>query len=516
MLLVVSVGGLLWAMPSSAADIYVAQSAQGADTGTDAANAHSVAWFNNSANWGRASTQIGPGCTVHLCGTVTNSITFQTGGSVGNPITLLFEPNAKFSAPTWSGNIITAAANITIDGDVNGVIEATANGTGLTYQNWCVGVCAESTSNLRIQNLTIRNMYVRTAGGDHSDNGIGIVDTPSVAPFGYTNLVVTNCILHDMLMGISVNYGSGGCTNIYIRNNSISNINWGIQCGDVSDYSVLDGLYIQNNIIGSFGVWDNPITNSYHHNGAYGWTTYGNSKFYHATVSGNMVFGFGAYNTSGFFFSGGGPGAAYGMIGPIYVYNNIFNDPIGSPANGDIVFGPNAGFLGVVANNDFFGNGPSVGLDWTALGTNNQNVLFFNNVVSNSLALAIFIKPVPDDWSSDYNDLASPSSGGSGGAWFSVSPDSNAGYQTLAAWRSYGYDQHSITVAPGFSTGFIPSSGSLLVGAGTNLSGYFTTDYAGNPRPSTGKWTIGAFEPATIAPSLLSPPGQLKAIAPGQ
>jgi hypothetical protein len=31
-------------------------------------------------------------------------------------------------------------------------------------------------------------------------------------------------------------------------------------------------------------------------------------------------------------------------------------------------------------------------------------------------------------------------------------------------------------------------------GQGANLSGIFTTDFAGTPRPSTGAWTIGAYE----------------------
>ena len=82
-----------------AADIYVAQTTQGADNGTNAANAHSVAWFNTLANWGTGLTQIGPGCTVHLCGIVSKSITFQSAGSASNPITLLFEPGPSSPLP---------------------------------------------------------------------------------------------------------------------------------------------------------------------------------------------------------------------------------------------------------------------------------------------------------------------------------------------------------------------------------------------------------------------------------
>ncbi len=141
--LFVFVGVLLYSIRCSAADIYIAQVAQGANNGTNAANAHSVAWFNTAANWGSGSNQIGAGCTVHICGIVTNSITIQTGGSPGNPITVYFEPNAKFSAPTWAdgSTIITVSgANVVIDGGTNGVIEATANGSGLANSNNITGI----------------------------------------------------------------------------------------------------------------------------------------------------------------------------------------------------------------------------------------------------------------------------------------------------------------------------------------------------------------------------------------
>ena len=54
---------------STASNIYIAQNAAGGNTGADCANAHAAAWFNSSSNWGSAASQIGPGTTVHLCGT---------------------------------------------------------------------------------------------------------------------------------------------------------------------------------------------------------------------------------------------------------------------------------------------------------------------------------------------------------------------------------------------------------------------------------------------------------------
>ncbi len=68
---------LLFVAPSltfaSAADIYLADSARGTVDGSSCANARAWTYFNSAGNWGSGSTQIGPGTTVHLCGTITAS-----------------------------------------------------------------------------------------------------------------------------------------------------------------------------------------------------------------------------------------------------------------------------------------------------------------------------------------------------------------------------------------------------------------------------------------------------------
>src|ERR1700722_3909463 len=123
---------------SAASDIYVAQNAAGGNTGTDCADAHAASWFNSSSNWGSSFGQIGPGTTVHLCGTFnapagsSGYLTFPGSGNSSNPITLLFESGAVLTAPYWGGNGAIQASgvsNVTVDGGSNGVIEATANGS---------------------------------------------------------------------------------------------------------------------------------------------------------------------------------------------------------------------------------------------------------------------------------------------------------------------------------------------------------------------------------------------------
>jgi hypothetical protein len=480
---------LLLTVSTQAANIYVAQSATGSGSGADSSNCKAIATINSS--WTLAA-----GDTIHLTNTFTTGLIIGGSGSTGNPITIYFESGAKFSKPGWSGNIIDVGNhnNITIDGGVNGIIESTANGTGLANTNNATGVSANSANNLTVKNLKIQNLYVRTMGGEQNDYCNGIQNYPSVAPYGYTNMVVTNCVLHDMYIAVSCPYGTGGCTNIYIQNNIMTNINWGVQCGDVAENSICDYLYITGNTIGNFTMWDDPTLDSFHHNAAYGWANYGTSVFRHAIVSGNYVFGFGTYQTSGFYFSGQ-TGASIGMIGPIYVINNIFSDPVGNPANGCMYFLPNAGFFGLVANNNVLGNAWNKLLDWDAVYGGTQTVLHYNNIISNSLDLAVFDNATAV-LKSDYNGLDTNTINGLG-SWFSYSANNSAALYDFATWKGLGFDTHTLTAKLNLGQSTPPATNNVLVGAGTNLSSYFTTDYAGNTRPATGAWTIGAYESTT-------------------
>lgn len=69
---------------------------------------------------------------------------------------------------------------------------------------------------------------------------------------------------------------------------------------------------------------------------------------------------------------------------------------------------------------------------------------------------------------------------------------------TFTQWQALGFDANSVVVTnPLLNTNYSPVSGSPTIGTGANLSAYFTTDYAGNPRPATGNWTIGAYQVAS-------------------
>ena len=80
--------------------VYLAQTAAGTGDGSSCGNAKAASYFNSSANWVTGTptgTQIGPGTTVYLCGTITTNLTFQKNGAAGNPV-VLDGTNATMSA----------------------------------------------------------------------------------------------------------------------------------------------------------------------------------------------------------------------------------------------------------------------------------------------------------------------------------------------------------------------------------------------------------------------------------
>lgn len=459
----------------SAADIYIAQTTQGSDTGADPSDAHSIAWLNNSSNWGSGANQVYNGTTVHFCGTITNSLTMPQGGVPGNPITLYFEPNAKFSAPTWTGTIITAASYVTIDGGSNGLIEATANGTGLTYSNNITGISLAGCSDVTVQNLTIQNLYVNLPGADeHGSAGAGIY----ASGVGMSYITVTNCVLHDIYQGFMVVY-SAGCSNITMTHCTAYHCNWGGAAGDANSSATLNGLMVDHNHFYSWSNWDDTLDYD-HHNGFYGWAESG-GWVSNVTFTANYVGpGYGAHNSSGMFVSG--------KVHAFEAYNNIFDASDGtSPADAQLYVSNDSLTTNLVMNNtfimaqgvSFYGNPGGDPTYWRC---------YNNEFYSNSYAIEIWYdNNTKSSHITDTNNFyGNPQLNASGSGSGNIIP--------LGIFQSYGFDKHSATGNPNLGAGFVPGAGSALLGAGANFSGVFATDYASNTRPASGAWTIGAYQ----------------------
>jgi len=96
---------LFTALPAGAKDFYIAANQAGTGSGTGCSTAKSYTWFNNTASWGTGSAQIGPGTTVHLCGTFTGTagqqlLSVHGNGTSTSPITIKFETNAVLTLRT--------------------------------------------------------------------------------------------------------------------------------------------------------------------------------------------------------------------------------------------------------------------------------------------------------------------------------------------------------------------------------------------------------------------------------
>lgn len=469
-------------LTARANDFYVSQSGSG--------TTNSLAWLNTPTSWNNGAGTIQAGDTVHLVGTFTNTLTLGGGGAPGNPVTIYFESGANF---TLSAGVATAALNlgannyVTVDGGGAGLIAYTDNGTAKTYQIAASGVVSlPSVGNITVRNLTITNVFVHTKNTTND-----LTDTYGAAIYvqasgtGMTNISIYNCNISEAQKGVYITYigKTNGNWNIY--SNIIKNCSWGIAGGDQFGNSILSGVLIYGNRVNGLGTWDTP-GNIFHENGVYFWAEIAGSYVTNVTAYGNF-FGpdLGVNSTAAIFLSSANGAGIYKTS----IYDNLFAGP--SPANGMVEVWN--GYVVMACNNTTVSatNG-SIGFRFLTC----SNVTVLNNIfASTSVTVAISDADMAKGFTCDYNLYFNLNPWG--GSW-----GIGANY-SWAQWKAAGNDLHSLyepdpLFVDANNYNFRLQSGSPAIGAGPNLSGIFTTDYAGNPRPSAGGWTIGAYEAATI------------------
>ncbi len=491
-------------LPIRATDLYIAQTATGGSTGADCGDALPYTFFNNRSNW---PSPIGPGTTVHICGTITapagasSFLTFQGGGTNGNPITLKFENGAVITAPYWSGPVIVVNGSwITIDGGTDGTIQATANGTKLTYQQDNGTGVQINGSNILVENLTVANMYVRNAAsaGGSTDGG----NTGGITASGGSNIQFTNNTVHDLHWGI--NYFSTGGTTSNIQcgpGNNIYNIDHGcVAAIGNGTAGTMSQIYVYGNHIHDFQVWDPPATGGpFHHDGVHIYDFAGGfmTQVY---VYNNLIDGaWGINDNAGIYMESADEGGSIASCG---LFNNVFNNTGTNSASGPVADYTNGGCLDV--NNTFEGSAnPGLNCEFQS----SAGCTIYNNIL-----ISQFRQIQAGDGGKisggDFNDFFPAPAVGSNSF---ISPGGGCCIDTLAHWTAdTQFDAHSITGNPNLTSGYVPNAGSPVIAAGKNLNsicagqsnpglGALCFDAAGNARSTTGNWDMGAYTSSNVA-----------------
>jgi hypothetical protein len=499
-----------------AEDFYIAQSAVGSGNGTSCANAKAVSYFNTSSNWAKPKLagKIGPGDTVHVCGTITgtsgqNILTAQGSGAAGSPVTIFFEGNAILQAgylgtndgtnPSGGAIKLQGVNYVTVDGGTNGIIQNTANGTLLSNQVISAGIfIGQSATNIEIKNLNVKNMFVREALCNE-EVGAGNVGPIVVLGGGIADINIHNNTLSEGWFNIFLSYGQMQRINIY--NNIMRQCGNGcIIAGSRGNGSYIEDLNIYDNDIGgNYWHWFDPPSHggqsNNHLNGIFLFSAHdayiNTFNIYNNYIHGDFGTTRCGTNTITAWLQVDcyhGPGGA-GRICSGNVYNNLMTVDAGTgdyPPNGFISMS-GAGTR-TIYNNTLVGQGNGgygIGIGYIGTETIKNNIIKSVDVAMYGISTVKL--------TSNYNlfyQIASPD------GKFQWGINGNE-YKSWAQWRALGFDANSIWESdPLFvsTLNFRLQSASPARNKGTFLSGTFTTDKNGVPRPQGPVWSIGCYE----------------------
>jgi hypothetical protein len=564
-------------------DVYLAASAGGTGDGSSCTNALAYTYFNTSGNWSAIPNgrEIGPGTTVHICGTITDSasgtmFTAQGSGSSGNPVTIHCETSCILQSPGEAAFFALGSNSyFVLDGgggscgwvglasvSCQGLIQNTLNGFSLSgHQSTCPGgtctqqvqtqVITGSGSNIELKGWHIGYIYIHGPGGTTTGAcappvGTGTNDCvwsspgPNIIEGSQTNVNVHNNTFHDI--GWALNFSPQGLT---IANNEMYNLDHGFGGGQNNDSSnTISTVSIHDNYFHDNSAWDQG-NNAFHHDGFHLFS-------YCATlVSSNLVM---CPNT---------------IITGVNIYNNIFGGNFGGNFNAQIFFEgniQNASIFNnisvatttvsaaILANGGYNGYGNTVNVfnnTWLGVGGTQQtykiggiltgpSITFRNNALTDAQFVSVVGTggyPVHCPYTTvsqgtvTCNTLTNASYTLQTNAFMAPATFSNGlgditnGFYNFNAsgFTSFESDMSSpgdicrtndsspcgsSTTEPN-GTWFSTTTGNQLtgsptIGAGTNLTTLCTSlsiagnpcnkDIAGNARPSSGAWDIGAYQ----------------------
>lgn len=430
----------LFAISSPAqSNVFVAQSAVGAGSGVDCANAKVLSSFTAWVS----------GLTLNLCGNFTvapgqslliakaSNVTIKFVAAYGGTQAVVSSP--RFAANGGAINI-AGRQNVLIEGNGVGVIENTENGTGLAFAVPSAGIDANSCFNCKIQNLTIQNIYVRRSVTDLSLPSASTV--PCIVFNGATGMTINHVKCRDAGWAFA---GSGN--NITLMFSEASNVDHGVAAGAEGP---LVNYVIHDNFFHDFMNWDSGAANWYHHDGIHLWalgmfgtvaSTWNGVQIYNNIFDGDQ----GAGNTTAFVFLQGQVNnstvdhnrfhvmAGESPIAPMSI-GNAGNSPTqatGNIVDHNVVVIDNNGGLFKVA-------GAAISLSDELLVTVTNNIVMggiWDLGLSNGTTIKLIDNNLYEDVQHDF---------GSNNAW----GYQGHSYHDLATWQQVcGCDQHSQLIA---------------------------------------------------------------------
>jgi hypothetical protein len=500
---------LVVVLPAGAKDLYVAANQVGTGSGTGCSTAKSAAWLNNTASWGTGAAQIGPGTTVHLCGTFTGGagqqfLLVHGNGSSTAPITIKFQPGAILTAPYWSGSGAIRMDNrsyITVDGGGSGLIRNTANGTGLAYHMASKAIYAPNCTGCKVQNLIMANIYVHTS---MSDLSAPQTQLNCIYMANANDFTINHVTCHDA--GWAFN---GAASNLTIEYSEIYNIDHGLAFGPQTTTS---GLSIHDNHIHGYANWDNT-TDIYHHDGLHIWGQNG-GVVTNGVIFNNLFDGDSGVNITAHIY-------IQDSVRNVKVFNNVFLVPSnrglnvlwfegktgstplpGGPATGNSAYNnfiragghTHGSALSIVAQFDFTAvNNVLMGGTWDV--NVSQGGSFSSAGINNNVYEDLFTD------AADYNSYGFQ----------------GKSYHTLASWQAACRCDSRSKLEPASKINASSAgqllSGSVAISAAANLlnisSGTLaplSKDKIGAARQSSGGWDAGAYKYGSV-PLPMAPTG---------
>lgn len=500
----------------------------GTATAPNFAPGSSTGQINNAASWGSGAGQIGPGTTLLVCGTFTNStqggnlITVQNSGTSTAPIVILFDTaGASLNSTGWWGSMpegcapcagaitINGYSYITINGQSTGIIQNMLAGTS---GNTCAGgTCTQSpggsgttgiavvnAANILIENLTIRNMYAN-AGASSSATDIGGQFSTNISVYASSPITVVNNTLTNASIGIAASQqgqsgetgGTSSCptvlpvaspgSGVCFGYNTLSDHHWHISNGANGGVGTFN---IYNNKISGFTNWQFP-TSAYHTDGIItygGANTIATNNIWNNTFTGDLGNGSATafiYCTS----DGGndGSGSACTIFNNVFVGDTVLNSFIATQSSA----GDAAGQFEKIYNNTFVNGGYDFYFFYNS-GAPLHTVTMENNVMVGQSSTYFYVLNGGATFSASDNTFY----GGRTDAW--------NGSTSLSAWQSAcSCDSGSQVTNPNltstYSLGTAISGENLATSIGINALNFDIVG-AGRPQTGTGNWSPGAYQ----------------------